>query len=109
LRQNIGLFLLTSGSIILGVSVFRLYLIKFYQLEWKKFPWEVGLFCRFIGIGNKDNYFKKLLINKKEYVLPNNELKFMDRIIIDLPIIALLLMMMGMFLCLDYSAFCRLF
>jgi len=80
LRQNIGLFLLTLGSIILGVSVFRLYLIKFYQLEWKKIPWEVRLFCKSIGIRNREKYFKKLLINKKEYVLPDEELKFRDRI-----------------------------
>lgn len=108
MRQNIGLVLLASGSIILGISVFRLYLIKFYQLDWQKFPWEVRLFCRLIGINSKDDYFKKLFINK-EYILHDEELKFADRIKIDLPIIALVQMVVGMFLCLDYSSFCKLF
>lgn len=107
--QNIGVIFLTAGSVILGISVFRLFLIKFYQIEWGKFPWEAKLFCKLIGIKSKDDYFKKLLIMKKEYVLPDEELKFADRIKIDLPIMALVLMVIGMFLCFDYSALCDLF
>ena len=106
LKQNIGLILLTSGSIILGISVFRVCLVKFYQIEWMQIPWEVKLFCRFIGISGRDDYFKKLVLGKKEYVLPDEELRLADRIKVDLPIIALFLMIVGMFFCMDYSAFC---
>ena len=88
---------LVAGSVILGISVFRLFLIKFFQIEWGKFPWEVKLFCRLLGIKSKDDYFKKLLIMEKEYVLSDEELKFADRIKIDLPIIALILMEIRMF------------
>jgi hypothetical protein len=109
LRQNIGLILLTSGSIILGISVFSVYLRRFYQLEWDKIPWEVRLFCRLIRIDNKTDYFEKLLVGAKEYILPDDKIKLGDRIKTDLPIIALFLMVVGILLCLNYSAFCRFF
>lgn len=108
MKQNIGVIFLTTGSIILAISVFRLFLIKFYQIEWEKFPWEVKLFCRLIGIKNKHDYFEKLF-KKKRYVSEDEQLEFSDRIKIDMPIIALVLMLIGMFLCFDYSAFCRSF
>lgn len=109
MRQNIGLFFLTAGSIILGISIYRLYVRRFYQLDWTRFPWEARLFCNLLGINNKEDYFKKLFFGEKEYLLPDDEQKFGDRLRTDLPIIALFLMIIGLFLCLDYSAFCRWF
>jgi hypothetical protein len=75
-------------------------------LDWTKFPWEVRLFCNLLGINNKADYFKKFCFGEREYLPPDDELKLGDRLRTDLPIIALFLMVISLFLCLYYSAFC---
>jgi hypothetical protein len=104
MRQNIGLLLLTSGSVLLSVTVFWGKIIA----SWKDLSWEQRLFFKLTGgkplfekiQKNWENVAK--LQSDNDYV---KRTKRHNRIVTDLPLIALILMVVGFFLCLNYNAF----
>lgn len=105
MRQNIGLFCLTAGSILLSVKVFW---GKHFD-SWEGLPWEQRFFYKITGgrklfdleaqakayemVGKmqKDPEFRERMFRRA---------KRRSRIIGDLPIFAILLMIIGFFLCL---------
>jgi len=104
MRQNIGLFLLTTGSVLLSVRVFWGKIIG----SWKDLCWEQRLFFKLTGgkdlfenIQKKSEDIAKLLSDNKFL----RRAKRRNRIVTDLPLIALVLMVAGFFLCLNYRAF----
>jgi hypothetical protein len=105
LLQNIGLVFLTLGSILLSLNVFKYNLQKYINYsDWKKVPWEVRIFCRlFLGIKDRDQYIRKLFLI---HPIPSSDdkLDYRQRLTIDIPIIALILMIIGMLLCFNFSA-----
>ena len=107
LRQNIGLAFLTLGSILLSLSVFRLYVIQFiYFSDWKNVPWESRLALRLLfRIRNRDDYFKWYVRSQDKRALGEElkDLSLPERLYMNLPIIALVLMVIGFFLCFNYS------
>lgn len=104
MRQNIGLLFLTAGSVLLSASVFWGKIIR----SWKELSWEQRLFFKLAG---GKSVFESMQKNSEnlEKLLSDNKfvrrLKRRDRIITDLPLIALVLMVVGFFLCLNYKAF----
>jgi hypothetical protein len=111
LRQNIGLLFLTIGSVLLSVGVFRSHLTKFINFyEWKNVPWEVRLYFKLRGIKSRDDYFGWIVRAQKREYCPSGEkgdLALAQRIDIDLPIIAIVFMVIGFILCLNYPALGR--
>lgn len=104
MRQNIGLLFLTAGSVLLSVSVFWGKTIR----NWKDLSWEQRLFFKLTGgkdvfeSSQKDWQNMLKLQSDNKFV---RRMKRRDRIITDLPLIALVLMLVGFFLCLNYRAF----
>jgi hypothetical protein len=107
-RQNIGLILLTGGSILLALGVFRVYRIEFIKfLDWKNVPWESRLVLRLFSKFNKENFLKRINELHQKWPL-GKELKNLtlgERLYLNIPAYAVLLMVVGMFLCFDYNAF----
>jgi hypothetical protein len=104
MRQNIGLLLLTTGSVLLSVRVFWGKTIG----SWKDLYWEQRLLFKLTGgkklfdkIQKDSENMAKMLSDKKLLRSANRR----KRIVTDLPLIALVLMLLGVFLCLDYRAF----
>jgi hypothetical protein len=105
MKQNIGLLCLTAGSILLSLNVFWGKYVK----NWEGLPLEQKLFYKLTGGKKlldleaqakafeiavrmtKDPEFKKRM---------DDRAKRRDRIIGDLPMLAILLMIAGFFLCL---------
>lgn len=103
MRQNIGLFCLTAGSILLSINVFW----GKYVRDWEGLPPEQRLFYKLTG-GRKLFDFEA---QAKAYELVDrmqkdpefrkrmdNRVKWRSRIVGDLPILAILLMLAGFFL-----------
>jgi hypothetical protein len=111
LRQNIGLLFLTFGSVLLSIGVFRYHLTKLINFyEWKNVPWEVRLYFKLRGIKSRDNYFGWIVRAQKRDYCPSDEkgdLALAQRIYIDLPIIAIVFIVIGFILCLNYPALGR--
>ena len=109
MRQNVGLFFLTLGSVLLSIGVFRTHLIQLINFyEWKNVPWELRLYCWSRGIRNREDYVKWLGKSQEKNYYPlgeQGELTRSKRIDLDLPIISIVLMVVGFLLCLKYSAF----
>jgi hypothetical protein len=104
MRQNIGLALLTIGSVLLSISVFPKRLIG----AWKDFSWEQRLFLKLLG----EKEFFEVIQDRDEHARRMQEderyarrVRCLARIKADYPIIAIVLMVLGFFLCLNYSAF----
>jgi len=107
-RQNIGLILLTTGSLLLAIGVFRIYKIEFIKfLDWKNVPWESRLVLRLFSKYNKDNFLKRINALNEKWPLgkPLDNLTLGERLYLNLPAYAVLLMVVGMFLSFNYSAF----
>lgn len=103
MRQNLGLLCLTAGSILLSINVFW----GKYVSDWDGLPPEQKLFYKLTGGRKlfdleaqakafetavrmtKDPEFKKQM---------DNRAKWRRRIVGDLPILAILLMLVGFFL-----------
>jgi len=106
MRQNIGLILLTGGSILLAIGVFRVYLIEFIRfMDWKNVPWESRIVLRLFGI-NKDNFLRRIVSASEKYPLGKglDKLTFAERLYLNIPAYAVILMVIGLFLCFDYTA-----
>jgi hypothetical protein len=108
MRQNIGLFFLTAGSIILSFCLFPKRLIA----SWKQYPWEQRLFLRLMGNRsafedrNEDVAYMNRIESDAEFrKLEMKRAKRRERIRTDWPIIAFVMMVIGFFLCFNYSAF----
>ncbi|MEN6560202.1 MAG: hypothetical protein ABFD52_05465 [Acidobacteriota bacterium] len=103
MRQNIGLLCLTAGSILLSVNVFW----GKYVSDWKGLPPEQRFFYKLTG-GKKLFDFearaKELeIVNRMQkdpvfWKLMENRAKWRRRVVGDLPILAILLMLIGFFL-----------
>ena len=110
MRQNIGLFFLTLGSALLGLSIFRIYLTKFLNFyDWKEIPLESRLALRLFGIKDRHSYLKKLVNSQEKYPL-GKELKNLtlaERVVLNLPVLAIALMVIGFLLCFSYQALWR--
>ena len=102
MRKDFGLLLLTLGSILLGVSVFRTYLVTWINYRWKERPWEVRLYCRLIRVRNDHDYYHKLDIQKTGLPSSEDKLPLSRRLFYDLPLIAVALMIIGFFLSINY-------
>ena len=102
--QNIGLAFLAVGSVLLSICVFPRRLIG----TWKDYPWEQRLFLKMLG----EREFFENLQNRDEHALRMEKdekyarrMNRRARIRADYPIIAIVMMLIGFFLCLNYSAF----
>ena len=108
MRQNIGLIFLTIGSVLLAVGVFRTYKIEFIKfLDWKNVPWESRLVLRLFSKFDKENFLKRINELHEKWPL-GKELKNLtlgERLYLNIPAYAVLFMVVGMFLCFDYTAF----
>jgi hypothetical protein len=103
MRQNIGLILLTAGSILLSVSVFWGKTIG----SWKDLCWEQRLFFKLTAGKRLFDKIQKDSDNTAKMLSDNKFLRRANRrkrIVTDLPLIALVLMLLGVFLCLNYRA-----
>lgn len=101
---------LTLGSVLLSLSVFRNMLEKFFNYDWKELPVEIRAVCRIIGIKNRHEFLMKLFIHEKGTLFCSADpLSLRQRLIVDLPLIAFGLMVLGFFLSLDYTFFARIF
>ena len=104
MRQNIGLFFLTLGSVILSLCVFPRRLIG----SWKEFYWEQRLFLKLIG---EREFFDAKIRAEKDALRMQTDKKYEKhgkcraRIRADLPLIAIVMMLIGFFLCFNYLAF----
>jgi hypothetical protein len=103
MRQNIGLFCLSAGSILLSVNVFW---GKYFR-SWEELPWEQRLFYKLTGgrlvldLERQSKELEKVLRyqNDPKYrERMDRRAKWHQRIIGDLPILAILLMLAGFFL-----------
>jgi len=115
-RQNIGLILLTGGSILLGVGVFRIYLTEFIKFldwknvsYWKNIPWESRLALRLLFRIKQDNFLKRVVEAHETYPLGKRlkDLTLAERLYLNIPVYAIILMAMGLVLCFDYGALGR--
>jgi hypothetical protein len=104
MRQNIGLVFLTLGSVLLSICVFPSRLIG----SWKDYPWEQRWFLKMLGekeffenLRNRDEHASRMEKDEK-YA---RRVKRWARIRADYPIIAIVMMLIGFFLCFNYSAF----
>ena len=107
MRQNIGLFCLTAGSILLSVNVFW----GKYIGNWDDLPREQRFFYKLTG-GKKLFDFEaqakayeivaRMEKDKEFRKRMDNRAKWRSRIVGDLPILAILLMVIGFFLSLKY-------
>jgi hypothetical protein len=103
-RQNIGLFFLTAGSVLLSARVFWGKIVG----SWKDLSWEQRFFFKLTGGRSAFESMQKNWENMEKFLLDKKfvrRLNRRERIITDLPLIALVLMMAGFFLCLNYRAF----
>jgi len=106
MRQNIGLLFLTLGSVLLSISVFPRRIVG----SWKELPWEQQWFLKLLGekelfegqIKSIENALR--MQSDKKY---NKRVERCGRIKTDLPLIAIVMMVTGFFLCFDYSALWR--
>jgi len=103
MRQNIGLFFLTLGSVILSLCVFPKRLIG----SWEKFKWEQRLFLKLIG--ERELFDAKHKAEKDALRIQRDKkyerrVKCLARIREDLPLIAIVMMLIDFFLCFNYSA-----
>jgi len=108
MRQNIGLILLTAGSLLLAIGVFRIYKIEFIKfLDWKNVPWESRLVLRLFAKFDKDNFLKRINALHEKWPLgkPLDNLTLRERLYLNIPAYAVLLMVAGMFLSFNYTAF----
>jgi len=99
-RQNIGLLLLTAGSVLLSVNVFWGKIMG----SWKDLWWEQRLFFKLTGGKRLFDKIQKDSENMAKMLSDNKFLRRANRrkrIVTDLPLIALVLMVVGFFLCLD--------
>ena len=103
MRQNIGLFCLTAGSILLSVNVFW----GKYVRDWEGLPPEQRFFYKLTGgrlildLERQSKELEKVLRyqNDPEYKKKmDRRAKWHQRIVGDLPILAILLMLAGFFL-----------
>lgn len=109
MRQNVGLVLLTGGSILLALGVFRFYLIEFMKfLDWKNVPWESRLVLRLFGV-KQDNFIKRIVKAHEKYPLGKElkDLTLAERLYLNIPVYAVIFMVIGFFLSLNYSAIGR--
>jgi hypothetical protein len=109
MRQNVGLVLLTGGSILLALGVFRFYLIEFMKfLDWKNVPWESRLVLRLFGV-KQDNFIKRIVNAHEKYPLGKElkDLTLAERLYLNIPVYAVIFMVIGFFLSLNYSAIGR--
>jgi hypothetical protein len=106
-RQNIGLILLTGGSILLAISIFRVYRIEFIKFgEWKNVPWESRFILRLFSKFNKENFLKRIYVLHEKWPVgkPLTNLTLAERFYLNIPAYAVMFMIVGMFLCFDYTA-----
>jgi len=103
MRQNIGLFCLTAGSILLSINVFW----GKYVSDWKGLPPEQRLFYKLTGGKKLFDFEAKArefeIVNRMQKdpefrEVMENRAKWRRRIVGDLPILAILLMLVGFFL-----------
>lgn len=110
MRQNVGLFFLTAGSLILSLSVFWGKILNF---KWQDLHWEQRLFYRLMRIKNLREYMWKSFEERDELLKGNEKLRKKinrrERLIVDMPLIALILMVMGFLLCMNYQALLKFF
>jgi len=104
MRQNIGLLFLTLGSVILSLCVFPKRLIG----TWEQIKWEQRLFLKLIGdrelFDAKHKAEKDTLRMQRDKKYERRRDCF-QRIREDLPLVAIVMMLIGFFLCFNYSAF----
>jgi hypothetical protein len=108
MRQNIGLLMLTGGSLLLAIGIFRIYQIEFIKfLDWKNVPWESRLILRLFAKFDEKNFIKRIHELKQTWPLgkPLNNLTMGERIYLNIPAYAVFLMIVGMLLSFNYSAF----
>lgn len=102
--QNIGLAILTLGSVLLSICVFPRRLIG----SWKDYSWEQKLFLKMLG---EKEFMEEMLERDEHAFRMQNDKKYARRFKCrmrlrqDYPIIAIVMMLLGFFMCLDYSAF----
>jgi hypothetical protein len=87
-----------------------MYLIKFINFfDWNNVPWESRLALRLFGIKNRDSYLKWLFKAQEKYPLGKElkDLTLAERVVLNLPVLALALMVIGSLLCFNYSALWR--
>ncbi|MHC4123963.1 MAG: hypothetical protein ACYSSI_10350 [Planctomycetota bacterium] len=68
---------------------------KYFHFEWNEMPLEIKIFLLFIGVTNKEKYTKMMFYPK---YLPSPKFRLKDRIIINLPIYALVFIVIGLLL-----------
>ncbi len=101
--QNIGLLILTLGSVLLSLSVFPRRIVG----NWKDFYWEQRLFLKLMGEKESFAGQSRSIANVLRMQSDNKYKKRTERcgrIKTDLPLIALILMLIGFFLSFNYSA-----
>jgi len=99
--------MLTGGSILLAIGIFRIYQIEFIKfLDWKNVPWESRLVLRLFAKFNKENFLKRLNALHEKWPLGKSleNLTLGERLYLNIPAYAVLFMVVGMFLCFDYAA-----
>jgi hypothetical protein len=110
MRQNFGLFFLTAGSVILSICVFP----RRFIASWKDVKWEQRPFLKMVGNSamfgdrTKNIEYENRMLSDAEF--RKREMKHAERrerIITDLPIIALLMMLIGFFLVLKLLSILR--
>jgi hypothetical protein len=103
--------LLTGGSILLGIGVFRSYLSEFIKFldwkdasYWKNIPWESRLALRLLFRIKKDNLIKRVLELNETHPLGQGlkNLTLAERLYLNIPIYAIIFMAIGLILCLNY-------
>jgi hypothetical protein len=86
---------------------------KILNLRWEDMHWEQRLFYRLMGIKNMSEYMWKSFKEKDELLKGNEKLRQKierrERLIVDMPLIALILILVGFCLCLNYQALQKLF
>ena len=106
-RQNLGLLCLTLGSILLSVNVFWGKLIR----SWEELPCEQRFFYKLTGgrlildLERQSNELVKVVRyqNDEKYrKRMDRRAKWHSRIVGDLPILAIVMMIVGFFLSLKY-------
>ena len=93
--KNIGLILQTIGYLILGWNIILNSIRSFFNFDWKEIPILIKIVCWFMGIRNGNQYLE--LFRQKEALRPDT-FGIKQRIILYLPLIAVALIIAGVFL-----------
>jgi hypothetical protein len=105
MRQNLGLLCLTLGSVLLSVNVFW----GKYVRSWEELPWEQRWFFKLTGgrlmvdLERSSKMIENVIRIQKDEEFAKRvkrRAKLHGRIVGDLPLVAIVLMITGFFLCL---------